>query len=78
MAGYYQMTEGRNRALFQTHQKCSQQRYTCQEYSKCFLNSAELSNKRDVRTVQRNMETERETKGEDLCFTASLKRGHGF
>lgn len=64
--------------MSQTHQKCSQQQYTCHECSKCFLNSVELNNKRDVRTVQRNMETKRETEGETRCFTVSLKTGHGF
>lgn len=59
-------------------QKFSQQQHKCQRCSKCFLNSVLLNYKRDVSTVQRNMGTKREIEGETLCFTASIKMGHGF
>lgn len=60
-----------------TQQKCGQQRCESQGCSQCFLSSVVLNDKRDVITVQRNMETKGET-GEALCFTASIKMGHGF
>lgn len=38
--------------------------------SKCFLNSVELNNERDVKTVQRNMETKRNRRRGSLGSSA--------
>lgn len=78
MAGYHQMVEVRNRSCPNLSGNAVNSNTNVKDALSVFFHSIELNNKRGVRTMWRNMETKGETEGEALCFTASVKVGHGF